>query len=69
MARLKKWMRGTAVGLFAVATGTLVHGWYLAHWDNIASELPIRAAVMMPLFVLGYSWMGDGSGDSKEGKA
>jgi len=52
-----RWIPGLATGAIAVAIGTFVHGWYTGHWSGLVGELPIRAAIMMPSFVLIYPWI------------
>ncbi len=52
-----RWIPGLATGAIAVAIGTFVHGWYTGHWSGLVGELPIRASIMMPFFVLIYPWI------------
>lgn len=58
MQKLKGWQYGLFTGVFLAITGSVIEGLWSENWDEVYRSLLIRAAIIIPVFMLIFSAIG-----------
>lgn len=52
MTRLTEWRYGLAAGSLFLLIGSAIQGFWSGNWAEVCRSLPIKAAIIIPVFTL-----------------
>lgn len=52
MKRLNGWRYGLTAGVVLVVLGSICQGLWSQNWEEVLRSLPIRSAIIIPVFML-----------------
>jgi hypothetical protein len=55
MTRLTGWRYGLVAGILFLLIGSCIQGFWSGRWAEVYRSLPIRAAIVIPVFMLIFS--------------